>query len=300
MYFWGHVKLTIMEEKAFCAIDFETMTPALTSACAIGIVVVSKGVIMEKYYTLIKPIADNYKIKNTQINGITEEMVSDAPTFEEIFPVLKKLIGAKTIVCHNSGTDINVLKDCMSYYSLSGINIDRFIDTFQIYKKGLDQCCKEMGIEINNHHDALCDAEACAKLYLSYNGHLYFGTSSFNKKTIREDISHKKYAHETLRMLDDSEISNKGTIFYHKKVVITGDLKEYPDKDTIGKKLQSYGAKMISNVSGNIDIIIIANKGAGPSKLEKLEKLIAEGKDIRIIHEEGLMHILSDIENENK
>lgn len=39
----------------FVAIDFETMTPELTSACAVGMVQVVNGVIMQKFYSLIKP-----------------------------------------------------------------------------------------------------------------------------------------------------------------------------------------------------------------------------------------------------
>ena len=34
----------------FVAIDFETMTPELTSACAVGMVQVVNGVIMQKFY----------------------------------------------------------------------------------------------------------------------------------------------------------------------------------------------------------------------------------------------------------
>ena len=45
-----------METQDFVAIDFETMTPELTSACAIGLVRVHNGVISQKFYSLIKPI----------------------------------------------------------------------------------------------------------------------------------------------------------------------------------------------------------------------------------------------------
>lgn len=45
-----------METQDFVAIDFETMTPELTSACAIGLVRVHSGVISQKFYSLIKPI----------------------------------------------------------------------------------------------------------------------------------------------------------------------------------------------------------------------------------------------------
>ena len=42
-----------METQDIVAIDFETMTPELTSACAIGLVRVHNGVISQKFYSLI-------------------------------------------------------------------------------------------------------------------------------------------------------------------------------------------------------------------------------------------------------
>lgn len=68
-----------METQDFVAIDFETMTPELTSACAIGLVRVHNGVISQKYYSLIKPIPDFRTERNTHVHGLTDEMVADAP-----------------------------------------------------------------------------------------------------------------------------------------------------------------------------------------------------------------------------
>ena len=38
-----------MEKRSFVSIDFETMTPALTSACAVGLVKVVDNVIVQKF-----------------------------------------------------------------------------------------------------------------------------------------------------------------------------------------------------------------------------------------------------------
>ena len=76
-----------METRNFVAVDFETMTPELTSACSIGLVKVINGVISQKFYSLIKPIPDGRTERNTHVHGITDEMVADAPSFQELFPV---------------------------------------------------------------------------------------------------------------------------------------------------------------------------------------------------------------------
>ena len=66
----GTLRFFIMILSNFVAIDFETMTGALTSACAVGLVKVREGVIIEEYYTLIHPIPDTFERTNTGINGI--------------------------------------------------------------------------------------------------------------------------------------------------------------------------------------------------------------------------------------
>jgi DNA polymerase-3 subunit epsilon len=77
-------------------------------------------------------------------------------------------------VAHNESFDRNVLAKSMALYGLDyeSLNIgSRWECTVKIYKaKGLkptklSDCCREMRIELN-HHEALSDARACAKLYL--------------------------------------------------------------------------------------------------------------------------------------
>ena len=108
--------------KNFTAIDFETMTAEATSACAVGVVQVNNGVIMQEYYTLIKPIPDDREHTNEFVHGITPAMVENAPNFKKVFPIIAELIGDNTIVCHNRGADIPILESCMRHYRLSGID----------------------------------------------------------------------------------------------------------------------------------------------------------------------------------
>ena len=81
-----------METQDFVAIDFETMTPELTSVCAIGLVRVHNGVISQKFYSLIKPIPNSRTERNTHVHGLTDEMVADRPHLLRLFPLLKSLI----------------------------------------------------------------------------------------------------------------------------------------------------------------------------------------------------------------
>ncbi|KAA3606305.1 MAG: DNA polymerase III subunit epsilon [Calditrichaeota bacterium] len=159
-------------EKTFVAIDFETATRH--HICSVGIVTLENGEIIDEFHTLIKPINNEYNWRNIQVHGITENDTVNAPLFSEIYHEIKKRIYGKTLVAHNESFDRNVLIKTMRDYGIdySDLNIsNRWECTLRIYRaKGykpanLNACCKIHGIELE-HHQALSDARACAKLFL--------------------------------------------------------------------------------------------------------------------------------------
>jgi len=158
----------------FTAIDFETATGKHNSACAIGIISVKNGKVIDEYTSLIQPPDNEYSYYNTQIHGITEDDTANIPFFPGIYSEIKKLLIGKTIVAHNESFDRSVLQKTMEYYNLdySELNIlNPWKCTLKIYRaKGynpasLDACCKKQGIKLN-HHEALSDARGCAMLYI--------------------------------------------------------------------------------------------------------------------------------------
>jgi len=158
----------------FTAIDFETATGYRNSACAVGIVTVENRKIVEQYSALIRPPKNEYSFWNIEIHGIRPADTATAPTFAELYPEIKRRLHGRTVVAHNEVFDRSVLKNTMSHYGLEygELNLtDRWECTMRIYQaKGfqpykLCDCCDRLGIELN-HHEALSDALACAKLYL--------------------------------------------------------------------------------------------------------------------------------------
>ena len=156
----------------FTAIDFETATSH--HICAVGIVTVENGKIVDEYHTLIQPPNNEYNWHTIQVHGITPDDTVNAPKFEAIYPEIKKRLQGRTIVAHNESFDRNTLIKTMRDNGLdySELNIaDKWDCTMKIYRsKGykpanLSACCNINSIELN-HHEALSDARACAKLYL--------------------------------------------------------------------------------------------------------------------------------------
>ena len=158
----------------FTAIDFETATGKRYSACAVGIITVENGKVIDEYNSLIQPPYNEYSYYNTKVHGITENDTFNALLFPDVYPEIKSRLTGKTIVAHNEAFDRTVLQNTMEYYNLdySELNISNPWEcTLKIYRtKGykpasLDICCKKQGIKLN-HHEALSDARGCAMLYL--------------------------------------------------------------------------------------------------------------------------------------
>ena len=158
----------------FTAIDFETATGYAHSACAVGIVTVEQGVITDEYYTLIQPPDNEYWYRNIMVHGIRPAQTAALPDFAMLFPEIRSRLAGRTVVAHNESFDRNVLMKSMAYYGLRYDELaldDRWECTCRIYKaKGykpanLKACSDRNGITLN-HHEALSDAIACAKLYM--------------------------------------------------------------------------------------------------------------------------------------
>lgn len=156
----------------FTAIDFETSTAF--HPCSVGIVTVENGLIVDEYVTLIKPPGNEYSPFTIAVHGIYPRDTVNAKSFAQVYPEIKKRLQNKIVVAHNESFDRNVLAKSMALHHLdyADLNIaSRWECTVKIYKaKGirptkLSDCCREMRIALN-HHEALSDARACAKLYL--------------------------------------------------------------------------------------------------------------------------------------
>ena len=155
-----------MKINSFTSIDFETAISH--HICAVGIVTVENGKIIDEFSALIQPPNNEYFWRNIDVHGIYPEDTENAPFFNEVYPEIKKRLFGKTIVAHNEPFDRSVLQKTMTNYGFeySDLNIaERWECTHRIHGEKLDLCCHRFGIELN-HHEALSDARACAMLYL--------------------------------------------------------------------------------------------------------------------------------------
>jgi DNA polymerase-3 subunit epsilon len=164
-----------MAAPTFVAIDFETADYGRDSACAVGLVRVEGGEIMDRRAWLIRPPRRHFVF--TYIHGITWPMVACQPEFSGVWPeAARMLAGADFLVAHNESFDRGVLTACCASAGLAppplpfqcSMRMARHV--LGIRPSRLDNVCKVLGIELR-HHDALSDAEASARIALAAMAH---------------------------------------------------------------------------------------------------------------------------------
>lgn len=156
----------------FIAFDFETANRFRHSICSVGMVFVEDGKIVDSLYELINP-EEEFDDFNIRIHGITDHDVKNAVTFDQFYQKIKGKIGNKLMVAHNLSFDGYALRDNLSRYKVTP-SYNQLLCTYQLARKvipglstyQLNAICQHFGINLENHHHALDDAEACARLML--------------------------------------------------------------------------------------------------------------------------------------
>lgn len=153
----------------FTAIDFETANSHRSSACALGITVVRKGIVVEKNSWLIRPKTNKFDYMNIDIHGIRPEDVENEPEFDELYEnVFKDYLVGELIVAHNASFDMSVLRYVLDQYNIEYPKFD-YICTVKLCQKQWPDLDNHKLNTISNylnfkfkHHDALDDTLACA------------------------------------------------------------------------------------------------------------------------------------------
>lgn len=171
----------------FVAVDFETLYSQRVSACSVGLVKYVDGVIVDRYYSLIRPPFD-YEGKCgfplTSIHGISKDDLYDQRTMEQILPELETFIGDLPLVAHNAPVERGCFRETLAFYNLkSNIKYETIIDTLKIskeveqqlgiYETGegthtIDAVCRRFALKDKKHHYALDDAEMAGNLIFAF------------------------------------------------------------------------------------------------------------------------------------
>lgn len=157
----------------FIALDLETATAEPDSPCELGMAVVRDGVLREVRTWLIKPRCwPHFSPWNVAVHGIRPQDVEDAPRWDEIWDEVSAMLHQRTVVAHNAGFDMTVLRSTLASHGLPHPVFQYFCSVTMCRKiwpghssYGLKAMCDLHGIRLQ-HHRAGHDAAATAQLVL--------------------------------------------------------------------------------------------------------------------------------------
>ncbi len=163
-----------VNEAEYCIVDVETtgLSPRHNGIIEIGLVKVSNLKITDTYHSFVNPGKD---IPNfiTQLTGITNDDVYNAPFFEDIAEDIIEFVGDKILTAHNLPFDNSFLRKEFNYCGkepLNNTNLCTLKLSRRLYpmlrSKSLGSVCNHLKLKNSGEHRALGDAEVTAKLLI--------------------------------------------------------------------------------------------------------------------------------------
>ncbi len=300
----------------FITIDFETADVYRDSPCEIGLTFVENNEIKETKSWLIKPncwpFFDDYV---SEIHNIRPEDVSDALTFEELWPEIHSLINNKNLIAHNAGFDFSVLRSTLALYELEHPQLDyacSYIFSKQawpgLHTYSLDHLCYMHNIDLTHHragHDSLATAQLSLKVFKDFEinsfddlstklrtkpGKLFSG--GYDACQTKRSYSHRENKLDMSRFVADPSKENPDSIFYESKVVFTGTLSSI-SRDTALQSIVDVGGIISDTLTKDVNFLIVGAQNrrvvgeSGLSGKQKKAAMYAEkGAPIEIVTED--------------
>lgn len=238
----------------FICFDIETtgLSAARDKITEIGAVKVENGVITDTFSTFANPEMPIPQ-KITQLTGITDDMVKDAPSQSEAVGAFLEFAGDNVLVAHNAPFDTSfIAKVCedmgreYNYTSIDTVAISRAILT-DIKNCKLDTVAKFLRLGDFNHHRATDDAEMLARIFINLCQRLTddYGitkTSDINTKIAGGDFKKLPTYHQIILVKNKTGLKNLYRLisyshlnyFYKKPRIPKSELVKYREGLIIG------------------------------------------------------------------
>ncbi|BCJ85301.1 PolC-type DNA polymerase III [Effusibacillus dendaii] len=163
----------IDEETSYIVFDTETtgLNAAENTLIEIAAVKMKGMEILEEWTTLIDPETE-ITPKITELTGITNEMVKGQPKLAEALPKFREFVGEAVLVAHNAEFDLGFISACAARIGMQPWT-NPVLDTLPLARKlypseknyRLKTLTQKFGVELVNHHRALDDTVATAKVF---------------------------------------------------------------------------------------------------------------------------------------
>ncbi|MFP4523509.1 MAG: PolC-type DNA polymerase III [Candidatus Woesearchaeota archaeon] len=160
----------------FVVLDIETtgLSPYTHAITEIAAQKISRGEVVEQFQSLINP---QTKIPRfiTQLTGITDEMVQDAPLIKDVLLELKEFLADHPVVAHNASFDYKFLaynfKIHHNYDMINQKICTRKLATRllpDLPSKKLSSLCEFYGLVNEASHTAMGDTQVTTKIFTNF------------------------------------------------------------------------------------------------------------------------------------
>ena len=283
----------LISTPSFVSIDIETtgLSPEYDEIIELGAIKYINGQASDTFSSLVKtenPIDDFV----TELTGITNDMLREAPSLQEILPDFISFIGDSIIVGHNVNFDINFIYDACENNNLPPFSND-FIDTMRLSRRmykdwknhKLDTLIGFFGLTERNIHRGLEDCKLTAICYQK----MIADEARFDEATKYVARSHEKQSLKEIVAVEGYE--NPDNPLYGQVCVFTGTLANFTRKEA-AQLVINIGGICEDRITKKTNYLILGNndycssiKDGKSNKQKQAEKLITEGADLAIIPE---------------
>ncbi|UZW14190.1 DNA polymerase III subunit alpha [Clostridium pasteurianum] len=159
-------------DTTYCVLDLETtgFSPVTEKITEIGIMKYKEGKVIDQFSCFVNP-EKPIPARVVEVTNITDDMVRNAETIEQVFPKMLEFIKESVLVAHNAGFDVGFLKHNarvlgydfdFTYLDTLSLAQEVFPD-FKTYKLG--RIAKHLGIKVEVAHRALDDVDTTVKVF---------------------------------------------------------------------------------------------------------------------------------------
>ncbi|MCM1104093.1 MAG: exonuclease domain-containing protein [Clostridium sp.] len=288
----------------YTVIDIETtgLDPEYCDIIEIAAVRYSGGQKNAEFSSLVKP-SDPVDDYITELTGITDEMLKDAPDPAAALRDFCNFVGSDLLIGYNVNFDINFLYDKIKLY-LSDTFSNSFIDVMRIARRAvpgsknykLKTIADALKVPASGSHRATADCETCAAVFEALKIRIVADGGSL------DDFSTRSPKHQ----LKASDIAANESAFdeshplFGKICVFTGTLEKMQRRDAM-QLVADLGGINADNVTKKTDFLILGNndfcssiKDGKSNKQKRAEELILKGADIKILSENVFYDLVLD------
>lgn len=304
----------------FTAIDFETANSYRGSPCSVGLVKVRDGQIVDESSTLIRPPAKvgHFDGFNTWLHGISAEMLAGAPAWRQVVDWIVSYTGPDTLVCHNAGFDIGVIRYACIADEMPWPSVD-FLCTLVLARRAfrlpsyrLPFVAAQCDVDIHQHHQASDDARCAALIavamarkqgaqtladlagsfgiQIGHMEHGYYSPSVWRNPEV--------HAHKLVRT-DANPDADSDHPFYGRVIVFTGTLMSRTRQMAWDDVARAGGIPELNVtkrtnilITGDINPAILAPGMITTGKAARVFALQEKGQDIELMTEDDFLRNL--------